>query len=44
MDRNVKFESNVILDRYKTSLADKGLTIVFESNVILDRYKTLGYR
>ena len=34
------FESNVILDRYKTfALAYSG-SIVFESNVILDRYKT----
>ena len=34
------FESNVILDRYKTIYNDIILFNVFESNVILDRYKT----
>ena len=34
------FESNVILDRYKTLLLFYILTYLFESNVILDRYKT----
>ena len=34
------FESNVILDRYKTIYNDIILFYVFESNVILDRYKT----
>ena len=34
------FESNVILDRYKTAVADTIVWFMFESNVILDRYKT----
>ena len=34
------FESNVILDRYKTSGQDGAYISKFESNVILDRYKT----
>ena len=34
------FESNVILDRYKTSIKEAQFPIAFESNVILDRYKT----
>ena len=34
------FESNVILDRYKTSGKSLSLNSLFESNVILDRYKT----
>ena len=34
------FESNVILDRYKTNLTRMIISSVFESNVILDRYKT----
>ena len=36
----VKFESNVILDRYKTKNIETKKEIEFESNVILDRYKT----
>ena len=35
------FESNVILDRYKTVSEDTKDSIMFESNVILDRYKTI---
>ena len=38
----VEFESNVILDRYKTGLEAKTTDNSFESNVILDRYKTLS--
>ena len=38
------FESNVILDRYKTRVKDIGKTVLFESNVILDRYKTYSTR
>ena len=34
------FESNVILDRYKTSTYKILKKDMFESNVILDRYKT----
>ena len=34
------FESNVILDRYKTKIKELKLYTLFESNVILDRYKT----
>ena len=34
------FESNVILDRYKTLFALNSVLSKFESNVILDRYKT----
>ena len=34
------FESNVILDRYKTENGDIFNSEWFESNVILDRYKT----
>ena len=34
------FESNVILDRYKTNQLYLLKTMMFESNVILDRYKT----
>ena len=34
------FESNVILDRYKTTNSKKASINSFESNVILDRYKT----
>ena len=36
-----KFESNVILDRYKTKNKELNQKDQFESNVILDRYKTL---
>ena len=36
------FESNVILDRYKTELSIPEIKEEFESNVILDRYKTAG--
>ena len=36
-----KFESNVILDRYKTCKCSISKCIWFESNVILDRYKTI---
>ena len=36
----MQFESNVILDRYKTQKAVKNVSLLFESNVILDRYKT----
>ena len=35
-----EFESNVILDRYKTPKNDLVRACLFESNVILDRYKT----
>ena len=35
------FESNVILDRYKTQVTRKAEYDMFESNVILDRYKTI---
>ena len=35
------FESNVILDRYKTYEYVVDAAAMFESNVILDRYKTL---
>ena len=35
------FESNVILDRYKTNQGVYDKVEVFESNVILDRYKTI---
>ena len=38
---NKEFESNVILDRYKTSSSWSWIRRQFESNVILDRYKTL---
>ena len=34
------FESNVILDRYKTNSSTYSIRNLFESNVILDRYKT----
>ena len=34
------FESNVILDRYKTGMTIMLAMLWFESNVILDRYKT----
>ena len=34
------FESNVILDRYKTFSPIINILTLFESNVILDRYKT----
>ena len=34
------FESNVILDRYKTIETAGQTWLMFESNVILDRYKT----
>ena len=34
------FESNVILDRYKTRVTTNKNIYRFESNVILDRYKT----
>ena len=34
------FESNVILDRYKTKMVLISVIQWFESNVILDRYKT----
>ena len=34
------FESNVILDRYKTKWSELYEFLRFESNVILDRYKT----
>ena len=41
-DRTLKtFESNVILDRYKTQELTIEALDTFESNVILDRYKTL---
>ena len=36
-----QFESNVILNRFKTSENDGFLEEVFESNVILNRFKTL---
>ena len=36
----IKFESNVILDRYKTYVIMFLVRQMFESNVILDRYKT----
>ena len=36
-----EFESNVILDRYKTMKNQIIEELEFESNVILDRYKTL---
>ena len=39
-----RFESNVILDRYKTDYSFRIEELVFESNVILDRYKTLYLR
>ena len=35
-----EFESNVILDRYKTWNYANNSYMWFESNVILDRYKT----
>ena len=35
-----QFESNVILDRYKTHSSFSAIKSMFESNVILDRYKT----
>ena len=35
------FESNVILDRYKTYFIEMFVKFMFESNVILDRYKTI---
>ena len=35
-----QFESNVILDRYKTQIEPFYPDGEFESNVILDRYKT----
>ena len=35
-----QFESNVILDRYKTLGGIENAISKFESNVILDRYKT----
>ena len=34
------FESNVILNRFKTLPAANNLTTEFESNVILNRFKT----
>ena len=37
----IGFESNVILDRYKTIKIFQPMDRRFESNVILDRYKTL---
>ena len=37
------FESNVILDRYKTKCFTSSRKITFESNVILDRYKTKAF-
>ena len=37
------FESNVILDRYKTGFCYEHYKFWFESNVILDRYKTYFY-
>ena len=37
----IKFESNVILDRYKTKYIATWEKQKFESNVILDRYKTI---
>ena len=37
---SIRFESNVILDRYKTFYIFERLDNLFESNVILDRYKT----
>ena len=40
MQLKYKFESNVILDRYKTNSILYNGCIKFESNVILDRYKT----
>ena len=36
----IQFESNVILDRYKTITEFWNMKQLFESNVILDRYKT----
>ena len=36
------FESNVILDRYKTQATETLIDKQFESNVILDRYKTIS--
>ena len=40
MECMTQFESNVILDRYKTVVKKKETKKAFESNVILDRYKT----
>ena len=40
MYSSYSFESNVILDRYKTNDPKAIIEAVFESNVILDRYKT----
>ena len=40
MKKNM-FESNVILDRYKTKYKGSFGVDAFESNVILDRYKTI---
>ena len=37
-----QFESNVILDRYKTYYWKYTTKSMFESNVILDRYKTFS--
>ena len=41
-NKMVQFESNVILDRYKTINNGTQKGVAFESNVILDRYKTAG--
>ena len=38
----IEFESNVILDRYKTLSSKTNEFSEFESNVILDRYKTIA--
>ena len=35
------FESNVILNRFKTQMTDEQLKEAFESNVILNRFKTI---
>ena len=40
MNIQASFESNVILDRYKTDMDQIEFNKLFESNVILDRYKT----
>ena len=39
----IAFESNVILDRYKTFKSSNKYLFKFESNVILDRYKTPSF-
>ena len=41
---DMAFESNVILDRYKTKRSGNNSLQRFESNVILDRYKTTTRR